>query len=165
MLIPKTTSGNLSPTFGHDTTGGGLSSLRHDLSGPTAAALADHAVSSQGSSMLRHVNNALNAWRTTWDLRYYRDVAHENSAFTADPLPLWFLAKLYVVLHIYVPSAPEDQEFACSRVKGIDEHQKIVVQSKIIRWLSRFRGHRGMPDSLAGNILPKLMRPQPGNGD
>ena len=136
----------------------GLSSIQNDLSGPKIAALADSAASSQGSSMLKQVNNALNAWRITWDLRYYRDIGHENHSFSADPSPLWYLAKLYIVLHVHVPSACNGNEFICSRVKGIDEREKIAVQSKIIRWLSRFRGQNGSSDSLEDNILPRLMR-------
>ena len=140
-------------------TGDALSSLQHDLSGPKVAVLADGAASSQGSLMLKQINNALNAWRITWDLRYYRDIAHENHSFSADPSPLWYLAKLYIVLHVHVPPAGEGNEFVCSRVKGIDEREKIAVQSKIIRWLSRFRGQHGCSDSLQDNILPRLMRP------
>ena len=142
-----------------DTTTNVLLSLRQDLSGAKVAAIADDAVSSQGSSMLKQVNNALNAWRTIWDNRYFRDFAHENRSFFGDPLPFWWLAKLYVALHFHAPPGHGDTEFSESRVKGTNEPRKIIVQSKIIGWLSKFRRQQGVLDFLTENCFSKLMKP------
>ena len=114
--------------------------LQQDLSEPTIAALADKVVSTSSCSALKRINGTLNTWRTTWDLRLYREIGYTASAFLDDPMPFWCLAKLYIILHHYTDLISDESEFAVSRVGFVDEKTKLQVQSKIARWLSRFGG-------------------------
>ena len=117
----------------------GFNSLvQSDLSGPSIAALADEVVSTSSCSALKQINSILNAWRVTWDLRLYREIGYNDSGFLDNPMPFWFLAKLYIVLHHYEHFISDDSEFAVSRVKFLDERTKLQVQLKIVRWLSKF---------------------------
>ncbi len=117
----------------------GLNSLvQSDLSGPSVAALADEVVLASSCSALKQINSIFNAWRVTWDLRLYREIGYDDSGFLGNPMPFWFLAKLYIVLHHYEHLISDDSEFAVSRVKFLDERTKLQVQLKIVRWLSKF---------------------------
>ena len=110
--------------------------LQQDLSG--IAVLADKAVPSDSFSALKHVNDALNAWRATWDLRVFRETWCEKLTFFSDALPFWWLAKLYVLLHYRTPLTSPDSEFAIPRVASKDERNKMPAQAKILKWVSRF---------------------------
>ena len=91
-----------------------------------------------GSVTLKHINNALNAWRVTWDGRIYREPGREDTTFFHDPLPFWWLAKLYIVLHYLPDSFGEGSEFSIPRAGGIREKSKLQSQSNIFRWMARF---------------------------
>lgn len=127
------------------------------------ASLANFVVSACGSPAVKRLNVVLDTWRATWELRQVRDVEHENSSFSADPVPFWWLAKLYLALHLYVRTLGEDSEFNIPRIKAGDEIGKIVAQVKIIGWLSRFRGQQKEAEVAVvaeeSSILPKLMKP------
>lgn len=113
--------------------------LQHDLSGSTVSSLADAAMFTNSTSALGHINQALNTWRNTWDQRQFREHKYENCTFFNDPLPFWWLAKLYILLHVYADLLHPDSEFAVARARSGDETSKFQVQKKIVGWFSRFR--------------------------
>ena len=144
------------------TLGSGITDLdehfHEDLSGVKVNALADETVSWHGSSNVQHVNAALNAWLTTWNLRCYRESAYENRTFLNDPLPFFWLAKLYLVLHCYKFWIRDESDFAVSRVDGADDGSKWTVQIKIIGWFSRFGRQRCRPvDMRTANYMYKIL--------
>lgn len=131
--------------------------LKEDSSGPSVTAIADRIVKICGSPAIRRIDNALNSWRSTWDLRQNRDIQREDYSFKGDPLPFWWLAKLYLILHYNIVQA--DSEFAAPRAEGQEGHRKTAVQRKIVGWLSSFRGNRYAMDRTAESWLPDLMKP------
>ena len=135
-----------------------IKQLQQDLSGPSLAALADRIVKARGSPQIHRINGSLNSWRTTWDLRNTHDSQRENCTFKGDPLPFWWLAKLYLVLHHYAHILTADSEFARPRAEGLDGMGKITVQRNIVGWLSSFRGQRCNVDWSAETWLPDLMK-------
>ena len=129
-----------------------------DLSGVRVTAVADETVSLHGSSTLQHVNDALNAWLITWHMRHYRESGYESRTFVNDPLPFFWLAKLYLILHCYAFLIHDDSDFAIPRVQSMDESNKYRVQTKILGWLSKFRRQHSQPaDIRAGNSLYKIL--------
>jgi hypothetical protein len=113
-----------------------------------------------GSTQMHRINGSLNSWRTTWDLRNTHDSQRAKVTFKGDPLPFWWLAKLYLVLHYYAPVLTADSEFATPRAEGLDSTGKTIVQRKIVGWLSSFRGQRCNVDWSAETWLPDLMKPR-----
>ena len=132
--------------------------LKHDLSGPTITALAEEAVTNYGDITLRHIDNALNNWHSTWHFRHFREMQYEENSFCQNPMPFWWLAKLYLLLHCYRYLLNETSDFVVMRAAGADCVEKLQTQSKVGRWLSNFRGPQLQPELLAGNFLCKLTR-------
>ncbi len=62
------------------------------------------------------------------DLRKNRDSQRENCTFKADPLPIWWLAKLYLALHYNAHIVQADSEFPTPRAEGLDGHGETIVQ-------------------------------------
>ena len=136
-----------------------LKGLNDDHSGLTVTAIADKAVKICGSPAIRKVDNALNAWRATWDLRHNRDCHRQTRTFKGDAMPFFWLAKLYLALHNNVHILQPDSEFATARAEGLDGHGKTIIQRKIVGWLSSFRGQRCKVDSKVESWLPDLFKP------
>ena len=136
-----------------------IARLHLDPSGPSVTAIADRTVEVCGSPAVRKINNALDSWRTTWDKRNNRDVGREDGTFKGDPLPFWWLAKLYLALHYHSHILRADSEFATPRAEGLDGGAKTAVQRKIVGWLSSFRGQRCAVDFEAESWLSHLMKP------
>ena len=132
--------------------------LKDDPSGPNITAIANSALSMYASPVIRKVDNALNAWRATWDLRSNRDSKHERYTFSGDPLPFWWLAKLYLLLHYHGYVLQPDCEYASPRAEAPDNYRKSVIQSKVIGWLASFRGRKFTVNTETENWLPELMR-------
>ncbi|CZR53621.1 uncharacterized protein PAC_03501 [Phialocephala subalpina] len=135
-------------------------SLETDFYGPSIAILADRAVALHGSSAIVGVNQALDHWARIWNARQFRDSDCENRAFSLDPFPFWCLAKLFLALHCSAPCIPEHSEFANARAKGLDIKDKLLLQAKTFRWLSRLRKRRGSRSQIIPeSCLTELMRP------
>jgi hypothetical protein len=132
--------------------------LKEDPSGSNITSIADEALATHASPIIRRVDNALNAWRTTWDLRRNRDSKHEPCTFKGDPLPFWWLAKLYLLLHYHGHILQPDNEYASPRAEAPDNCGKTVIQRKVIGWLSSFRGRKLNVDAKTENWLPDLMK-------
>ena len=136
-----------------------IKQLKDDPSGPTVTAIADRVVKIHGSPAIRRIDNALNSWRATWDLRHNREAQRENRTFKGDALPFFWLAKLYLALHYNAHILQHDSEFATSRAEGLDSQNKTTVQRKIVGWLSSFRGQKFTVDTKAESWLSSLMKP------
>jgi hypothetical protein len=132
--------------------------LQQDLSGPSVTAIADQVVKACGSPTMPRINGVLNSWATTWNLRNNHDNQREYF-FKGDPLPFWWLAKLYLVLHYHAHILTAGSDFATPRAVGSDRQGKLTVQRKIVGWLSGFRGQRCSVDWSAESWLPDLMKP------
>ena len=133
--------------------------MQQDLFGPVIESLADHAASSRGSYTIRRVNSALQSWKTTWHNRDFRDADYEDHTFVCDPLPWWWLAKLYIFLHCSSYTIRPGSEFAVPRATDTNSKCKLETQEKIMSWLARFR--RGEDNHLqnAVTFLSALMKP------
>ena len=132
--------------------------FQEDLTGAKVTALADETVSRHGSPNLKHVNNAINSWLTTWNLRCFRESDYENRTFLNDPLPFFWLAKLYLVLDCHPLWKRDGSDFAVFRVPSTDDASKWRIQNKILGWLSQFRGRPRRPaETRAGNGLYKIL--------
>ena len=135
-----------------------INRLKYDPSGPNITAIADSALKMYASPVIRRVDNALNAWRATWDLRSNRDSKHERCTFKGDPLPFWWLAKLYLLLHYHGHILQPDSEYASPRAEAPDNYGKTMIQRKVVGWLSSFRGRKSTVNTETENWLPELMK-------
>ncbi|RBR11745.1 hypothetical protein FVER53590_13066 [Fusarium verticillioides] len=70
-----------------------------DFSGPNIVRLAARVAHLGNSSNFDSINRVLYEWLAVWERRSWRDADYENLAFSLDPLPFWWLAKLFVLLH------------------------------------------------------------------
>ena len=135
-----------------------LSRLQEDLSGPAVVSLANKVVDKHGSPALQRVNCAFDAWRTIWDLRHYRERDHEDRTFFNDPLPFWWLGKLYMILHCCSHFIANDSEFATWKVdSSLNEAEKLQVHLKLRRWMALFRDGRSQADTSTQNHLTKVL--------
>jgi hypothetical protein len=137
--------------------------LNSDLTGDFVASLADTLISSYPSQTLRNVNSSLDAWLALWNTRQYRDGAiSESKMFMLDPLPFWWLAKLYLLLHCAGEDALRGSEFANPRAKGLNVKERIAMMVRVMGWLRRFRRmellDRREKDE-EGSCLPQLIHP------
>lgn len=139
--------------------------LKEDFTGPNITAIADKALKLHASLVIRRIDNALNVWRATWDLRTNRDSKHEHCTFKGDPLPFWWLAKLYLLLHYHGHMLQPDSEYASPRAEAPDNQGKTMIQRKVVGWLSSFRGRKLRLDAETENWLPELMKLAQEEGD
>ena len=134
-------------------------SLECNMSGDGVASLADKVVSLHESTVLEHVNTAFEAWRATWDLRNHRERGHEDRTFFNDPLPLWWLGKLYMILYCHSHNLPPESEFSTWKAaRKHDEREKLQIKAKTRRWMARFRDIRHQPQSSTRHYLSKVLR-------
>jgi len=138
--------------------------LSQDLSGQLVSSLADVTIAAHTSQAIKLVNSALDSWRMIWDARQHREMDHEYATFVLDPLPFWWLAKLYLLLHCAGRSIKENSEFANPRSKGLNTAGKIVAMTKVVGWLQRFRRRPDeATDPRSMNCLKHLMKPVGGS--
>ena len=123
-----------------------LDILNEDCSGITVATLAEKAINAYGSSGVKRVNEALDRWRLIWDQRKVRESAIEGSSFTSDPLPFWFLAKLYLLVCLIRPPPDNDFNLIMTNTRMAE---KIRAQEKIVGWLN---GFRAVPENVPRDI-------------
>ena len=125
--------------------------LKHNFCGSTVEAIADGVIETHGTLAFREIDAALNAWRLSWHSRKFRDYQSDGKLFSADPMPFWHLAKLFIVLHLL---GDEQGAAGCSDLKlpkarvG-DTKSKQLVQEKIISWMRRFGTERTDRQDLA----------------
>lgn len=144
-VIPDTDSANA------------IDRLKEDFTGPKITAIADQTLKMYASLVICRVDTALNVWRATWEQRSNRD-SHEQCTFQGDPLPFWWLAKLYLLLHYHGHVLQPDSEYASPRAAAPDNRGKSMIQKKVVGWLSSFRGRKLNLGDETENWLPQLMQ-------
>ncbi|KAK7903826.1 hypothetical protein LTR67_001846 [Exophiala xenobiotica] len=109
--------------------------------------LADSAAEMHGSESIKHVNGSLNVWRHIWDQRKFREPQFENYTNVADPMPHWYLAKLYLVQHLFKDVRTDDGVFEDPRIKVGNKWWSTRGQDKVASWVKVFgewhRDHAG----------------------
>lgn len=135
------------------------SRLRANFNGPAISTLASEAVAASGSDALHHFNQALDSWLYVWELRQFRDGIQEQRTFVLDPVPIYWLAKLFIVLHCHVSSIPESSEFAKPRPKDSDIGGRMHIQKKVFIWLTRLKRRERKVDREPKGSLAGLLQP------
>lgn len=128
--------------------------------------IANDFVSKHGTDSFKHVNNALNIWRTMWDSRQIRDIYDESNSAFSHPLNFYLLAKLFIVLHFlrdrmidegFTGQQTEKDELVtyCGAKDGTMS-SKIRMQEQVINWLSRLRRSHSEP-LQAPNLVSQVI--------
>lgn len=115
-----------------------LDILNKDCSGSIVAVLAEKAVNAYGSTGMKNVNKALDRWRLVWEQRSFRESATDGGSFSSDPLPFWFLSKLYLLVYLIRPPPESDFSLLMTHTR-MPMTEKIRAQEKIVNWLNGFR--------------------------
>lgn len=135
--------------------------LARGFSGLEIATLASQAVLKSQDPALLCVNQALDTWLHIWNARQFRDTIYEYRAFSLDPAPFWWLAKLFLLLHCRADEVADESEFACLRNRS-NIPRKVQAQARIFSWLTRLRYAQEperSPRARARASLADLMEP------
>ncbi|KAG4431543.1 hypothetical protein IFR05_012978 [Cadophora sp. M221] len=134
-------------------------SLEASFNGPAISALASEIVAADGSNALRRVNQALENWMRTWELRNFRDGYYDEKAFVLDPVPFYWLAKLFLVIHCSGSGIPEDSEFTKLRPRDSEIGKRMRVQGNVFAWLTKLRRRERKVNSEPEGSLAGLLQP------
>jgi hypothetical protein len=140
-----------------------VSRLQQAFADNSIVALADDLVAAQDSATLKNINRTLDMWRTNWDLRGCQAFRQEKRTLSTDPVKYWWLAKLYLVLHLSRHSIHKASEFAIPESGSKNEQEKLQeIQLKVLGWLSRFR--KGREDMALSSecYLAEVVEPMDG---
>lgn len=110
--------------------------------------MADEVIKTYGGLAFKELNLALNAWRLSWDGRKFRDEHRDGSTFSAETLPFWQLAKLFIVLHLVGEDNSGDSELKVPRAEVGDIKGKLLVQERVSSWLHKLRAEKGTEGDL-----------------
>jgi hypothetical protein len=113
--------------------------LKRDFSPRTVEAIAEEVIKIHGGPAFQELNLALNAWRLAWYGRKFRDNQSDAKNFSADPLPFWQLAKLFIVLHVVGEDRLAGNELKVPKARAGDAKSKLLVQERIVSWLQKLR--------------------------
>lgn len=138
-----------------------LRRLAKNFSGHTIEALTAQAVTLSGNEAIVNANKALDRWLQAWNTRLFREEVPGNSGFSSDPLPFWWLAKLFLLLHICAAVIPTDSEFDALKSRGDNLRGVLERQVKIFGFLSRIRRVQkgGFAKASLNDSLVSLMEP------
>lgn len=144
----------------------------HHLTADKVMVLADTTIDTYGSAAMKQCNQTLKAWRRVWDGFRGRHPSTRPHTFCAEPLPFWYLAKLYQVLYLFRDPVGVDVDLELPMGRGSHDPWRPEVNDKIISWLSSFReqacstGVGGPPKEPTGDpegeceasVMSKLMK-------
>ncbi|KAF5231472.1 hypothetical protein FANTH_13384 [Fusarium anthophilum] len=130
-----------------------------DFSGPNIVRLAARVACLGNSSNFDSVNRVLDQWPAVWERRTWRDTDYENLAFSLDPLPFWWLAKLSVLLHCGRDCFSVGSEFTIVNKTGGSFRDSYSSQVKIFRWLGKLRQKKSPDQTQKVESLASLMPP------
>ncbi|KAF5575605.1 c2h2 transcription factor [Fusarium pseudoanthophilum] len=130
-----------------------------DFSGPNIVRLAAQVARLGNSSNFDSINWVLDEWLAVWEKRTWRDADFENLAFSLDPLPFWWLAKLFVLLHCGRDYFSVDSEFKIANKTGRSLRDSCSSQAKIFRWLGKLRQKKSADQTQKVESLASLMLP------
>lgn len=139
-----------------------LSSLRKNFTGSYITLLANDLVARHGTPTVVRMNEILDNWHQSWELRKSHDLMQENRTFSCDPIRFWWLAKLFLVLHLHRHSIVHDSEWAALGSEPKDEHAKSQTQLKVVSWLLQFRQPNEEVTQLTEHYLSRFVRPADG---
>jgi hypothetical protein len=139
-----------------------LSELRKNFSGSYVTMLANDLVAKHGSPTVVRLNDILDNWHRSWELRKCRDLTQENRTFSCDPIQFWWLAKLFLVLHLHRHSIEKDSEWAALGLEPTDEHAKSQNQLKVVSWLLQFRKPNDEVTQSTEHYLARFVKPSDG---
>ncbi|KAK5047680.1 hypothetical protein LTR84_006345 [Exophiala bonariae] len=118
-----------------------LNNLRTNFSSHTIESLTAEIEAFSGAGRFAGENKALDTWMHWWNARQYRD--HKDSSFALNPMPFWYLAKVFLLLRLCGDADHLTQsDFACVIAKSDDVKGKMQRQSKILELMSRLRHPR-----------------------
>lgn len=141
------------------------SQLKADFSGPHIATLATQAVCARGATNFIDINIVLENWMKVWSCRQIFVDELESVAYSLDPLPFFWLAKLFLLLHCAAEYFPADGEFTYPRFTVQSNSERVSQQVKVMRWLFALREARdtvsgqGNLSRKEGSSLTSLMEP------
>lgn len=113
--------------------------LRESIDTQTIETVSNNVTEKYGGDACRSVNAMLNAWRRSWEARKFRDVQSDGRNFLCDPLPFWFLAKAFLIVHLTEGVDADCQILDISKGKPVDLEARAILQAKLCGWLKRFR--------------------------
>ena len=146
------------------------SQLKGNFSGPHIAALATQAVRARGATNFIEIDIVLENWMKVWSRRQIFLDELESVAYSLDPVPFFWLAKLFLFLHCAAEYFPADGEFAYPRFKIQNNCERVSQQAKVMRWLFALREARdtvpgqGNLSRKEGSSLTSLMEPLKDSG-
>ena len=112
---------------------------REQLTGENVTNLADRTIELRGSAAMQRCNESMKAWKRLWEYLHLRNQNVESRTFSNDPLPFWYLGKLYQVLYLYGGLVDNKAELRMPVGEGDHDKWKIGIQDKIFSWLADFR--------------------------
>lgn len=120
-----------------------LNNLDHriasDFTGPNIVRLEEQAVLLKSSNTFGRIDSMLNEWLSVWKLRNWRDTESEDLAFTLNPMPFWWLAKLLLLLHCGKDFISADSEFNMANKAGGSFRSSQSLHGKTAQWLAKLR--------------------------
>ena len=146
-------------------------SLTHQkLVGENLTVLADTAVETFGSAAMKQCNKTLKAWRRAWDHHRVHNQETRARPFSTDPLPFWYLAKMYQALYLSGEVFASELNLKLPMRRGSHDRWKTEEHERIIAWLDDFREQsfskerdlqesESMVTDEASCALAKLMKP------
>lgn len=108
--------------------------------------VADEVINTQGGLVFQELNSTLNAWRTAWENRKFKDPQSDGKTFSADPLPFWHLGKLLIVLHLNTGGLEYHDQLRVPAIQSGDLQSKMMGQEKVSSWLKMLREDSGEDD-------------------
>ena len=137
------------------------SELTTKMSPTTLESIAAVVVQAYNVSLFQELNQVLDRWKAAWDSREESAGARQQMVFTRDPLPFWWLAKLYLIQHCGRHIIPSSSQFNFPRglLSNLDG---ATMHPRIIDWISMFRQFTedGSSDECAASWgLIQLMEP------
>ncbi|CAM1504821.1 Fc.00g024120.m01.CDS01 [Cosmosporella sp. VM-42] len=116
--------------------------LTEDFSAETVETIADNFIEKYGGNACRSLNSTLNAWRQIWETREFRDSHSDGTNFSCDPLPFWFLAKVFLMIRLVRCFLSHENVLDIPRGKPAHLRARTLAQGKLNSWLQRFRPHK-----------------------
>ena len=137
-----------------------VSRLEQDFSGATISDLLSEVITNPSFDRLHGVNQALENWHQIWIMRQVRDGEYENRAFALNPVPFFWLAQLFILLHCGSSDIANDSEFVTAKLKESDVRGRMRIQDKIFEWLLRLKRRDGCTQIATGKaFLADLIEP------
>ena len=138
--------------------------LKTDFSPSTIDAVADDLIRTHGVPAIQEIAFALNAWRSSWDSRVFGDNQSDGQNFSADPMPFWHLAKLFIVLYLLGDLHTGSSEMRIPRARVGDTKGKLLVQEGIVSWLRKLGTDQSeRPDQTATAVTDPSTGEQDGS--